>query len=237
VTEPVAVARESGGLAGRTVTAISAGSTHVCAIADGRAFCWGDNFSGQLGTGTTTSSPRPVAVVIEAGRLRGRTVTDISAGDRTTCAVADARAFCWGDSSRSEPSIESADGVLVSLKPVPVDTSGVLAGQRVTRVVTGGGDTMAAVLFGAPPAPIRVKGVDVVVRKGTAKVTWKPVAGATAYGVRLSKPGGKGYQKWVSTAKPMLRVGIRKGKTYRVQVQAITPKARGVVTTFRFRAR
>ena len=45
---PVAV-DTSGPLAGKTVTAISAGYWHSCAVADGRASCWGDNLEGQLG--------------------------------------------------------------------------------------------------------------------------------------------------------------------------------------------
>ena len=39
---PVAV-DTSGVLAGTTVTAISAGGFHSCAVADGRAYCWGSN--------------------------------------------------------------------------------------------------------------------------------------------------------------------------------------------------
>ena len=41
---PVAV-DTSGVLSGKTITAISAGERHTCAVADGRAYCWG--YSGQ----------------------------------------------------------------------------------------------------------------------------------------------------------------------------------------------
>jgi alpha-tubulin suppressor-like RCC1 family protein len=55
-------------MVGKKVTKISVGTTHVCAIAtngagaDGKAYCWGNNASGQLGDRSTTSSSVPVAV-------------------------------------------------------------------------------------------------------------------------------------------------------------------------------
>jgi len=45
-------------------TTIALGSSHSCALlSDGKMTCWGDNYYGQLGDGTTTSSPTPVEVV------------------------------------------------------------------------------------------------------------------------------------------------------------------------------
>lgn len=47
---------------------LSTGASHTCAITtDARLYCWGANDSGQLGTGTTTSSVEPVSVVAPAG--------------------------------------------------------------------------------------------------------------------------------------------------------------------------
>ena len=54
-------------------------ATHTCAVADGRAYCWGYNGDGQSGNNSHTDSSVPVAVVT-TGALAGRTVTAISAG-------------------------------------------------------------------------------------------------------------------------------------------------------------
>jgi alpha-tubulin suppressor-like RCC1 family protein len=51
----------SGGL---SFTSINAATLHACGrTADGRVYCWGDNANGQLGSGTTTPSTVPVAVI------------------------------------------------------------------------------------------------------------------------------------------------------------------------------
>ena len=96
-TVPVPV-NTSGVLAGKTVTAIAAGSNHTCVVAKDRAFCWGDNSLGQLGNNSTTGSPVPVAVNTD-GVLAGKTVTAITAGITHSCVVAEGRAFCWGSNS------------------------------------------------------------------------------------------------------------------------------------------
>jgi alpha-tubulin suppressor-like RCC1 family protein len=73
-------------------TQVSVGGMHTCGLAaDGRVYCWGDNVHGQLGDGTRTGHPTPVAV---AGAVR---FIQVSAGAFHTCAVtAEYRAYCWG---------------------------------------------------------------------------------------------------------------------------------------------
>jgi alpha-tubulin suppressor-like RCC1 family protein len=73
---------------------VAAGCGHACAVQPGGGVaCWGDNFSGQLGNGSTqTSSPSPVPV---SG------LTDIKAlalGRDFSCALSNGGAVkCWGD--------------------------------------------------------------------------------------------------------------------------------------------
>jgi alpha-tubulin suppressor-like RCC1 family protein len=46
------------------VVDVAPGVRHVCALRDdATVWCWGNNDRGQLGDGTTTSSPYPVKVV------------------------------------------------------------------------------------------------------------------------------------------------------------------------------
>ncbi|MFZ0325103.1 MAG: hypothetical protein WAN48_13370, partial [Actinomycetes bacterium] len=59
---PIAVDR-TGALSGKMLTGINAGTFHTCALSRaGRAYCWGANGYGQLGTGTTTDQRVPAAV-------------------------------------------------------------------------------------------------------------------------------------------------------------------------------
>jgi alpha-tubulin suppressor-like RCC1 family protein len=60
-------------------------------LADGAAWCWGENASGQLGDGgmRDRASPAPVTGV--------RDLTELSLGDRHTCARrVEGSVFCWG---------------------------------------------------------------------------------------------------------------------------------------------
>jgi alpha-tubulin suppressor-like RCC1 family protein len=89
-------------LSGATATALSAGTSHTCALlTDGNVRCWGDN-SGQLGLGNTTiigDNENPTTNV----NLNGATATAISAGTSHTCALlTGGNVRCWGRNSYGE---------------------------------------------------------------------------------------------------------------------------------------
>ena len=85
---------------GRTATAISSGYNHTCALrSDATVWCWGSDYSGQLGDGTrgdvNLQRLLPVQVHKGTGRLTG--VKAIAAGWDHTCALrTDATVWCWG---------------------------------------------------------------------------------------------------------------------------------------------
>ena len=76
------------------LTRVSAGSDHTCGDgSDGKVYCWGFNFSGQLGDGTTTNRWTPVAVQAPEGVV----LSGVSAGNFHTCAHgSDGKVYCWG---------------------------------------------------------------------------------------------------------------------------------------------
>ena len=126
-------------LSGKTVTDIAVGSYHACAVADGKAFCWGSNTSGQLGNGTTTSSNSPVAA-LSTGVLSGKTITAISIGSNSTCAIASSELFCWGENSFGQ----LGNGATTSSNvPVAVNRTGALSGKSVSAVSLGENHTCA----------------------------------------------------------------------------------------------
>lgn len=76
---------------------VSAGSTHACAVVDGRVYCWGANEHGELGTADGQDHDTPTAVASDA------TFRVVSAGYRHTCALDDrGEVHCWGDNARGQ---------------------------------------------------------------------------------------------------------------------------------------
>jgi prepilin-type N-terminal cleavage/methylation domain-containing protein len=118
-----------------TWSQISVGQQHMCAVANNaRAYCWGLNDHGQLGNNSTTNSSVPVAVST-SGALSGKTITSISAGTNTTCAVAsDGNAYCWGDNAFGQLGNNSTTDSSV---PVAVSRTGVLSGKTALSTSSG----------------------------------------------------------------------------------------------------
>jgi alpha-tubulin suppressor-like RCC1 family protein len=133
----VAVTAAAGVLAGVTLTGISDGGTTACALAStGAAFCWGAGGSGQLGNGTTTSTQSTAVAVTATGVLTGQTLTQITVGSNSSCALSSAGlGYCWGGGAIGQ----LGNGTTTSTQStaVAVTATGVLTGQTLTQITVG----------------------------------------------------------------------------------------------------
>ncbi|MEP7326141.1 MAG: Ig-like domain-containing protein [Gemmatimonadota bacterium] len=105
---------------------LTGGSSHLCGlVSGGQAFCWGGNFSGEVGDSTLTERTFPVPV---AG---GRSFTVLTSGGYSNCAlVASGQAYCWGRNFTGQLGDGSSTDRLV---PVPV------AGGLSFKAISAGG--------------------------------------------------------------------------------------------------
>lgn len=96
---------------------LTIGNGHVCGIdTTNTTYCWGYNFYGQLGTGSTgAAQASPVAVT------GGHTFTKLSAGYNFTCGIDGSGAtYCWGQNFYSTLG-NAASGTTNQATPVLVD--------------------------------------------------------------------------------------------------------------------
>ncbi|EFO79638.1 regulator of chromosome condensation RCC1 [Oscillochloris trichoides DG-6] len=120
------------GLSSRAA-AIAAGDGHTCAMTTGGGVsCWGRNWSGQLGDGTTTQRRTPMQV---EGLSSG--VADITAGDSHTCALStEGGVTCWGNNESGQ----LGDGTTIQ-RSTPVQVEGLSSG--VVAITAGDSHTCA----------------------------------------------------------------------------------------------
>jgi len=114
----IAPAPVDGGMAFRS---LSAGGVHTCGVTTGgKAYCWGDNLEGRLGTGGGFFTARqfdtkPTAIQSDLQ------FTMISAGDYHSCGVAsDGTVYCWGGNANGQLGNGTTKG---SSKPLRVGAS------------------------------------------------------------------------------------------------------------------
>ena len=124
------------------VTKISAGPDFVLAPrSDGPVRAWGDNRRGQLGNGTTASSPVPVKVAGLSGVTGIAAGWDVSIATRASGIAAVTSVWTWGGNDRGQ----LGDGTLTSrstpgrVSGLPVSIAGISAGGGLVGHIGPGG--------------------------------------------------------------------------------------------------
>lgn len=110
------------------------GNDLVLQWADADPLAWGSNSSGQLGD--HSSIDRQVAISVDSsGVLAGKTLTALAGGYLHSLALAsDGKLAAWGDNVFGQL---GNNGSQASNVPIPVDTSGALAGKTVIAIAAG----------------------------------------------------------------------------------------------------
>ena len=100
---------------GRRLHDVVAGARHVCALDDERrAFCWGDNAWGQLGSGGKETSTTPTLVA------SGEAFAKLSSGRSHTCGLTTKhQLLCWGLGLGDVLGVSPTDTCQISVERVP----------------------------------------------------------------------------------------------------------------------
>ena len=129
---PPTMVTAAGGAPLSTVTAISAGDEHVCAIVNGTVECWGANPSLQLGRTTGTSLAAPITAALS-------NPVEIASSGQCTCAIVDRASpgttavYCWGNNGDLQLAVTGPNTTVpqtVPVSPAPVGKYPVLAAGR-----------------------------------------------------------------------------------------------------------
>jgi alpha-tubulin suppressor-like RCC1 family protein len=132
---------------GRRAVAITAGTSHTCAILDtGAVRCWGNGSDGRLGYGHELSvgddeTPGAIAPV-DLGP--GRSARAIAAGDFHTCAILDDGSMrCWGFGASGQLGNGGTGDVGDNESPASAGLVALPAGRAARAVAGGAGHTCA----------------------------------------------------------------------------------------------
>ncbi|MEZ4265742.1 MAG: lamin tail domain-containing protein [Myxococcota bacterium] len=120
------------------VHSVSSGRQHVCVTENaGSVRCWGNNGSGQIGQGTTSSS------VLAPSTVAGLTdIVDVQSGGFHSCALrSTGQVVCWGYNAFGELGIGTTGNAVTTPQAVPglSDAVQLSVGANHTCVVRAGG--------------------------------------------------------------------------------------------------
>jgi hypothetical protein len=124
------------------VDQISSGGRHMCFVSAGNVYCWGDNTSGELGTGDTIGHPYPVQVTANLPS----NVSFVGAGADQSCAVASGNVFCWGAdtyNTEGDPYVDASVCNSNYCQPLPVPVQAALADGGLTHTPLAGVTALA----------------------------------------------------------------------------------------------
>lgn len=182
---------------GAPVSKVAAGRAFACALTTaGAVWCWGENSAGQVGD-ATAGSPRLAPAQVSN---LGGTAVDLVAGGAHACAVlstGDVR--CWGDNTAGQLGMGGAD---YTSRDAPATVSLLSVTAATTTVPTTVPSTVPPTT--SPPAtssPTTASPVTVPPATTTSAVTTSTIATASPSGTVTS------------TARPSLRVTVRRGRT------------------------
>ena len=132
------------GSTGFFATQVSAGGSHSLAISrDGKAYAWGTNTDGRLGTGDTNDAAIPTLVADPDGGSDGFKPTEVSAGGYLCTGIDDkGKVYTWGSNDKNALGNVSVTGS-ISESPVLVSKDGstiqITAGERQVLVIDSDG--------------------------------------------------------------------------------------------------
>jgi alpha-tubulin suppressor-like RCC1 family protein len=133
-----------------TFQKVVAGFDSTCALTtDGRPVCWGNNSSGQGGTGNAAPTVQQDATLVNLSGLPvdERTFTKISVGAGFACGISISHnAYCWGDQTNGR--LGNGAGSGLSYIPVLVDVSGLPASKKFKSISSGVAHTCAVNMDG-----------------------------------------------------------------------------------------
>eukprot|EP00775_Hariotina_reticulata_P002026 gene2026-2348_t len=156
-------------------TWINAGDYHTCVTTkSGRAYCWGLNYAGKLGDGTTQNSIAPVQVL-----GLDNAVTIAAGGDHSCATLRSGEISCWGDNLY----YQLGDGTTSRLPGMVVGVSGAISLSADHEHTCAALDNGLAVCWGGNtrgelgdnatsnlPIPVMVTGLDDVAVVGTGQL-------------------------------------------------------------------
>lgn len=120
------------------VLVLGGGAQHSCAITStSNAFCWGSNFSGNLGDGTQINRNTPTPVLNTPTTI----ATFSGGGVLHTCALYSGQAACWGSNSKGQLGTGGGDKLIpTKVKFLDPDPIAIATGNDHTCALTSDGE-------------------------------------------------------------------------------------------------